>query len=91
MVVKFNYAHIAAAGNLSVAPDNGGAVLGAVNINTGAANATFTIYDGTSASGTVVAVLDASTKTCHFFGVNCPNGIFCVLAVGNADVTVSYA
>lgn len=61
-----------------------------VNVNTGAANATLTVHDGTSASGVVVAIIDASTKSSHFYGFECKNGIFCVLAVGNADVTVGY-
>lgn len=82
------YKRIASTGNLACAPSGGHAFLGTVNVNTGAASATFSIYDGTSASGTLIAVIDASSKSSHYYGVRCPNGIFCVLAAGNADVTV---
>lgn len=85
------YKRIAAAGNLSVAPTGGKARLWTVNVNTAAANATFTIYNGTSASGDVVAVIDASETSSRVYGTLCNDGIFCVLASGNADVTVGYS
>lgn len=73
-----------------MAAANGAAILWTVNVNTGAPSATFTVYDGTSASGDVVAIIDASTKSSHAYMRLCHQGIFCVLAGGNADVTVGY-
>jgi hypothetical protein len=61
-----------------------------VNVNTGAANAILTIYDGQSTSGPVVAELDATTKSSHGYDFYCEGGIHVVLASGNADVTIGY-
>lgn len=81
--------HISSTGTGIVAQP-GGAELGTVNINTGAASAVLTLYNGTSGSGTVVAVVDASTKSSHAFVVLCENGIYYDLAGGNADVTIGF-
>lgn len=86
----FRYKRIAAIGNLPVAPANGSSVLWTVNVNTGAVSAVLTIYDGTSASGTVVAVIDAASKGSWTYGVLCDDGIFAVLSGGNADVTIGH-
>lgn len=84
------YRHISAAGNLSVAPADGGAALWSVSVNKGATSAVFTVYDGIDNTGTVVAVIDASAVCNPWYGVYCKNGIFCVLSGGDADVTVGY-
>jgi hypothetical protein len=84
------YAHISATGNLSVAPSGGGAALWNVTVNKGASGAILTVYDGTDNTGTVVATIDASAVCNLWYGALCKNGIFCVLSVGNADVTVGY-
>lgn len=82
--------YIAAAGNLGPLGGAGtGANLHRVNINTGAASAVVTVYDGQSASGVKKATIDASAKGFYdFAGAWFKNGIFCVLSGGNADVTV---
>lgn len=80
--------HLAATGNASIALANSGAVLHTVNVSTGASSAVLTIYDGTDANGTVVCVIDASSKSSHYFGRKCNNGIYAALSGGNADVTI---
>lgn len=82
-------ASISTAGNLSVAP--GAGELWSVNINTGAAGAVLKIYNNTSAvAGDLIATIDASATACFWYGIYCPKGIFAVLSVGNADVTIGY-
>jgi hypothetical protein len=82
--------YIAAAGNLGpIGGPNSWTHLESVNIGTGVASGVFTIYDGQSASGTVVAVIDATAARYHEFDAVCKNGIFCVLSGGNAKVTVT--
>ena len=85
-----SYKHISAAGNLAVAPAGGKAKLTTVNVNTAADSAVFTIYNGISASGEVVAVIDASETCSRVYAFTLNDGIFCVLSGGNADVTVGY-
>ena len=70
----------------------GDAVLAYVNVNTAAASAVLTIYDGQSTTGTKVAAIDCSSSTGRQFTymIRCPNGIYAVLTGGNADVTVTY-
>ncbi len=57
-------------------------------IGTGAASAVVTVYDGQSASGTVIATIDASAKGFYDFECVCKNGVFVALTGGNADTTV---
>lgn len=85
------YKTIRATGNLPVAPAGGAAELWTVNVNAGAAAATLSIYDGIDATGTKIATVDATTKSSQTFGVRCPNGIFAVLAGGNADCTIGHS
>lgn len=89
--MSYGFARIAAAGNLPVS--TGRAKLHTVTINTKAASATVTVYNNVSAvSADIVAIIDAaSTPVTLIYDVECPKGIFVVLASGNADVTVSYA
>jgi hypothetical protein len=86
--MAFRYKRITDAGNLPVT--HGPSTLGTVNIGTGDTTAVFTIYDGTSDSGNIVAVLDATTKSSHGYLTFCPNGIYCVLSGGDADITVAH-
>lgn len=84
--------YIAATGNLGPIGGTGtGANLHRINVNTAAASAVVTVYDGQSASAPAVkkATIDASAKGFYdFAGAWFKNGIFCVLSGGNADVTV---
>lgn len=70
---------------------NGPGTLWTVNINSGSAGAILKIYNGTSASGTLVAQIDASSKSGHSYGIYCREGIFLDLSVGAADCTIGYA
>lgn len=66
-----------------------GAYLYSINVDTAAASAVVTVYRGTSTSGTVVATLDASSKsTSHFYGSFFGSGLFVKLTGGNAKVSV---
>lgn len=87
----FHYAVIRTVSTLVVAQADGAAILWTVNVNTGAAGAILKIYDGTSSSGTLIATIDASTKSSHAFGVMCNKGIFVDLSVGTADCTIGFA
>lgn len=62
-----------------------------MNVNTGATSAVVTIYNAESASGTPVAVIDASAPISRCYAIYCPGGIFVDLSGGNADVTIGYA
>ena len=82
--------YIAATGSLGpVGGLNSWTRLATVNVGTGAASAVFTVYDGQNANGSVVAVIDASSKGYFNFDAVCKNGVFCVLSGGNAKVTIS--
>jgi hypothetical protein len=70
---------------------SGSAVLWTVNVNTGAASGVLKIYNGTSLGGTLIAVIDATSKSSHCYGILCPSGIFIDLTGGAADCTVGYA
>ena len=59
-------------------------------IGTGAASATVTVYDGQDNTGTVITIIDASAKGFYDFDCVCKNGVFVVVAGGNADTTVVY-
>jgi hypothetical protein len=70
---------------------SGSAVLWTVNVNTGIASGVLKIYNGTSLSGTLIAVIDATSKSSHCYGILCNQGIFIDLSGGAADCTVGYA
>ncbi len=61
-----------------------------INVNTKAASAVVTVYNGTSTSDPVVAVIDAATASIplNYGGARFPAGLFVKLTGGNADVTV---
>ncbi len=64
--------------------------LKAVVVNKAVATAVVTLYNGTSTSGDVVAVIDAGTApvSLAYWNLPFPNGIFAKLTTANADVTV---
>jgi hypothetical protein len=85
------YAHLATANDTySLGSATGGAILEAVIINTAVASAVVTVYNGTSTSGAVVGVIDASTapRTIRYDCLRLSQGLFVKLTAGNADVTV---
>jgi hypothetical protein len=62
-----------------------------VSVNTGAASAVFKIYDGTTAGGTLIATIDATSKSNFVFFVKCTtHNLFYALSGGAADVTIAY-
>ncbi len=82
--------HRSATGNIGPIGGLGTATyLNKVVVGTGAASAVLTIYDGQSASGVVIAVIDASAKGSYLFECNTKDGLFAVLSGGNADVTIT--
>ena len=91
-MIANNYAHIASNGNstLSKAP----CVLIGVTINSKGASANIlTLYDGTSASAPVIAVIDTTSVLGTLdYDVQCLNGLYAVMGTGTAgDVTVAWA
>jgi len=87
-----SYAHLNSTGTTTI--KSGAGILRRVVINTkGSASNTFTIYDNTSGSGTVIAAIDTVNGVSgHFeYGVNFSTGLTIVTANGTAaDVTVIY-
>lgn len=81
-------ANIAAEGNLLV--KTGPGVLASVNVNTGVATSTVTLYDGTDNTGTKIGVVDASTRGQILYNVAFTKGLFAVMAAANSDVTIGY-
>lgn len=65
--------------------------LHAVIVGTGAASATVTIYNNTSATGDVVTLIDASGDYYFDFGGLVLSNMHAVLAGGNAKVTIVYS
>ena len=88
--MAFQSARLTSVTGINVAPANGNAVLHTVNINTGAVSARLDIYDGTSTGGNLKASIDATSKSSHYFGFVCPNGIYANLVGGAADVSIGY-
>jgi len=83
--------YIATQTTLVIGGTGSAAKLNTVTVNTGAASAVLTIYDGPSAAvGRKIAVIDASaSKSLNFGGSVCKDGITVVLSGGNADCTVN--
>ena len=84
------YRAIASVGTGLIAEEDGGATLWTVNVNTGAPSAILKIYDGESAAGTLIAEIDASSKSSVAYGCLCDDGIYWQLSGGNAQVTIGY-
>lgn len=86
---KYKYLYIAAAGHVS---HDGRSVLRRVTVNKGTASAVVAIYDATAAvgtGGTLIASIDASSKSNALYDVECNNGVYVNMTGANADVTVS--
>lgn len=65
------------------------AQLWGITINTGAASAVVTVYNGTATTDPVVAtVVGTAAFTANYWGARFPNGLFVKLTGGAADVTV---
>jgi len=93
MMSHVNYYHGSASNaDSGVIGANGGHPrLIAINVNKGAASAVVTVYNGASAAGSVVATIDASAASSHWYGgIRCPNGLEVVQSGGASDFTVSY-
>ncbi len=87
-----SYTHLNSTGTTTI--KSGAGILRRVVINTkGSASNTFTIYDNTSGSGTVIAVIDTVNGVSGQFeyGVSFSTGLTVVNATGtSADITVIY-
>lgn len=61
-----------------------------VNINTAAASAVLTLYNGVSTTGTKCATIDCSSSSSRSltFGTRHSNGLYGQLTGGNADVSI---
>ena len=87
-----NYSHINSNGTVTV--KSGAGWLHTITINTkGATGNTATVYDNTSGSGTVIAVIDTTAQIqTLLFDALFTTGLTVVTASGTAaDLTVSYA
>lgn len=63
--------------------------LWSVSVGTLAASAVVTVYNGTSTSGEVKAIIDAgAAKDISFYGARFPAGLYVKLTGGNAKVSV---
>jgi hypothetical protein len=80
--------HVAAAGGTLARTGPG--FVRSVSINTGVAGGALTLRDGTTAAGTAVAAVDATSA--HFVGpINWPFGAgLYVVAAGALDATIEY-
>ena len=87
-----SYAHLNSTGTTTI--KSGAGILRRVVINTkGSASNTFTIYDNTSGSGTVIAAIDTVNGVSGYFEYNVAfsTGLTVVDATGtSADITVIY-
>jgi hypothetical protein len=85
-----SYAHFAGA-NAGTSIKNGAGTLRKVVVNTKGTTATLTLYDNTSASGTVIAVLDLTAQPGTFmFDAAFTIGCFAVITGTLSDVTITY-
>ena len=85
----FNAAHLTGAGTTILAA--GSCLLHSVSINNAAA-ATLTLYDNTTASGKVLAVITTTTSTpltTLLYDAQCLVGL-CAVVTGTNDFTLSY-
>ncbi len=92
-MAAYNYAHLTAAGNYALSPNS--CVLHSITVNNNTATAgTMSVYDGTSASGTPVAIINfaGSFFSTGLYDVICRQGISVVVSAitGTLDVTVSF-
>lgn len=90
----FNFRNLAANGTTVIRTGRG--ILHTITINdAGASSNTCTVYDGTSAAGTVIATIDTVTTlfpTTLTFDAEFATGLTVVLATGTAaNITVTWA
>lgn len=76
-------AHLTAS---SVIAGAGGGILHTLTVNKGATSATVTLYDGTSTSGAVIAVIDASVPQTLTYDAVLHAGLYAAIS-GSIDVT----
>jgi hypothetical protein len=88
---SFNYTHLNANGTTVVKAAPGFLHTLTINVK-GATGNTITLYDNTSGSGTVVAVIDPTQNLVTLaFDVNFMTGLTVVIATGTApDITLSW-
>lgn len=84
----FSYTHIST--QTTTTCKSAAGVLHSININTGAASATATVYDNTAGSGTVIAVISGANPLQFMYDVAFINGLTIVTSGGNADITVAW-
>ena len=81
--------HLAAAGSTLLKTGAGG--IRSFDVNTTSVSSTMTFYDGTSAAGTVMAVVDCSKSATNVGTVGWPFTAGCfVVLTGTPDVTIVY-
>lgn len=86
------FKRLSSVASVQAAPGNGAAKLHGVNVNKGTATAIVTVYNGTTTSDPVVAVIDGASKGFNDYkGLLCPKGIFVDQTVAGADVTILYS
>jgi hypothetical protein len=85
-----SFSHIAS--NATTLVKSGAGVLTAIVVNTsGASSNIATIYDSLTGSGTVIAILDTTSKGTYNYNVAFSNGLTVVTTTGTAgDLTVTY-
>lgn len=88
--MKYRDKHVGSISTGTLHADPIKTVLGHVNVNTGVLNAVLTLRHK-DASGAIIAVIDAGSKSSHTYEIIAPEGVYFDLAAGAADVTVSYA
>ena len=84
------YAYLNITTDTTTTVHSGNTVLGAICINTTAANETITIYDNTAASGTKVGIITLTTGSggCFNYNAYLATGLTIVTATAAADLTV---
>lgn len=87
---SFSFNHIST--NTTTIVKSGSGILNSITINTaGAALNTATVYDNTAGSGTIIAIIDTTSKVSLQYNIAFTTGLTIVTATGTAaDITVSY-
>jgi len=84
-----SYAHLAAAGSVTIGAVGSGTKIVSINVNTGTASSVVTVTD--VKTGANVAVIDASAKGSYWYGgLRGENGFTVTMATANSDITISY-
>lgn len=81
------YSHLTTTGLVFTGPS----VIHTININTKAALASaVSVYDGTSAAGTLIAVIDGTINASYVLDVYCAVGIYISVSASNPDLTIAF-